>query len=139
MKPHQPHATEQQPQRKTTEQQQKHQRPHPQPQSRCRQNNPHQHSDRIVDVLWLKLKESAKRREREAGAQARWVLSAKRCAQTSVLLEPEDFAIPDADDFVLEIFTDQMIDFEEARRAEDLRSDWVRQETGRSQGEEDER
>ena len=32
-------------------------------QSRCRQNKPHKHSSRIVEVLRLKLKESAKRRE----------------------------------------------------------------------------
>ena len=33
--------------------------------------------------------------------------------EPSVLLEPEDTSIPDADELVIEIFTDQMIDFDE--------------------------
>ena len=44
--------------------------------SRCRQNNHHQHSNNIVEVLRLKLKESAKRGEREARCSSQvWCLS----------------------------------------------------------------
>ena len=33
--------------------------------------------------------------------------------EPSVLLEPEDIPIPDTDDLVIDILTDQMIDFDE--------------------------
>ena len=78
--------------------------------------NPHQHSQRIVEVLRLKLKESAKRRERAAERRSQvWCVS-NECTvpEPSVLLEPEDVSTPDADDLVIEILTDQVIDFDES-------------------------
>ena len=84
-------------------------------QSRCRQNNHQQHSNRIVEALWLKLTESAKRREREAWCRTRVVADEKSVMpEPCVLLEQEDITIPDAEDVVIEIKTDQMIDFDES-------------------------
>ena len=58
----QQHATEQQPQRPTASQQQKLQRPHPRPPFHADRTILTPHSNIIVEVLQLKLKESAKRR-----------------------------------------------------------------------------
>ena len=85
-------------QNKVTSQQQ--QRPHPQPPG---QNNPHQHSNRIVEVLRPKLKERAKR---GIAPQTNGVLEQSMVPEPSVLPEPEDVPIPDTDDLVIEILTD---------------------------------
>ena len=47
-------------------------------------------------------------------------------SEQCMVLEPEDLPIPDADDLVIEVLTDQMFDFDEKRkgRAGDLRSGW---------------
>ena len=42
------------------------------------------------------------------------VLEQSIMPEPSVLPEPEDVPIPDADDLVIEILTDQMIDFDES-------------------------
>ena len=41
------------------------------------------------------------------------VLEQRLVPEPSVLLEPEDIPIPDTDDLVIDILTDQMIDFDE--------------------------
>ena len=61
----------------------------------CRQNNPHQLSNRVVEVLRLKLKESAKtKRARGMAPKPNVVPEQSMVPEPSVLLQPEDFPIP---------------------------------------------
>ena len=75
----------------------------------------HQHSNRIVEVLTLKLKESENpKRARGMAPKPNVVLEQSMVPEPSVLLEPEYVTIPGVDDLVIEILTDQMIDFDES-------------------------
>ena len=56
--------------------------------------------------------ESVKQREREAWREPNVVHEQNIVPEPSVLLEPEDVPIPDADDRVIKIWADQMIDFD---------------------------
>ena len=56
--------------------------------------------------------ESVKQREREAWREPNVVHEQSMVPEPSVLLEPEDVPIPDADDQVIEIWADQMIDLD---------------------------
>ena len=76
-------------------------------QSRCRQHNRHQHSNRIVEALGFKLEGKRARHCTETKCGARTMLP-----DPSVQLDSKDVPIPDADDLVIEILTDHVIDFD---------------------------